>query len=77
MKDSATKTSIAVSWTAPASDGGAALIDYRLYYTDMTLGNGWVSVPGITETTYTLTGLKTGHNYKFNVYARNSVGESN
>ena len=69
MKESGTTTSVTVSWTAPASDGGAAVIDYKLAYRDMTLGNGWVFINDITETTYTLTGLIKGHNYMFDVYA--------
>jgi predicted phage tail protein len=31
VKVSATKTSIEIAWNAPASDGGAAILNYNVY----------------------------------------------
>jgi len=66
-------TSATVSYTAPASDGGATITSYTA-----------VSSPGgITGTlsqsgsgTITVNGLSSGTNYTFVVYATNSVGNS-
>jgi hypothetical protein len=59
-----------VSWTAPSSNGGSAIIDYTV-----------TSTPGsFTATTSslsaTVTGLTNGTAYTFRVTARNSVGSS-
>jgi chitodextrinase len=59
-----------VSFTAPTSDGGSAIIDYTV-----------TSSPGAftatdTGTTITVTGLSNGTAYTFTVTARNSVGSS-
>lgn len=33
--DAATATSIAIGWSAPASNGGSAITGYRLYMNDL------------------------------------------
>lgn len=63
--------SVAVSWTAPATDGGAAITSYKVK-----------SAPGGKECTWasgplscTVTGLTNGTAYTFTVTASNKAGE--
>ena len=56
---------VALSWTAPSSDGGAAITDYE-YRIDGR--DPWIST-GSTETTHTVTGLDNGTEYTFEVRA--------
>jgi hypothetical protein len=68
---------VSVSWTAPASNGGAVVTDYILQYSTSsdrayaTFGDGTA-----TTTTATVTGLTNGTVYYFKVAAVNSVGTS-
>lgn len=74
---SSTSSSVSLSWTAPASDGGAPVTDYVIK-TSSDNGASWVTFnDGVnTNTTATVTGLSMSTNYKFSVTAQNSVGES-
>jgi parallel beta-helix repeat protein len=56
-----------LSWSAPSSNGGAA-IDYYIVYQ-----NG-VDVMHASGTSYTVTGLTSGQTYSFKVAAHNTVG---
>jgi hypothetical protein len=67
-------TSATVSWTAPASDGNAAITHYVV-----TPRIGGTPQPGLAVTTgnvlsTTVTGLAKGTSYTFTVHAVNSVG---
>lgn len=67
---------IGLSWSAGASDGGTAVIDYKILY---ALENEALTelTSGITDTTYTTSAtLVAGENYVFKVLARNTVGYS-
>ncbi len=66
-------TQVALSWTAPASDGGSAITDYVVEYND---GGGWSTfVDGTsTGTSATVTGLSNGTSYTFRVSAVNAIG---
>jgi hypothetical protein len=61
---------VALSWSAPASDGGAG-IDYYLVYVD-----GVARTTHFTTKAATITGLTNGHQYSFTVAAHNAIGIS-
>jgi hypothetical protein len=69
-------TVIGFTWLDDTSNGGAAIIDYRIYYDQST--STWVELDtGITPKSYQTTiALSQGHTYAFKVQARNSVGYS-
>ena len=61
---------VALSWTAPASDGGETITGYEYEQN----GSGtWISTGG-TAPSATVTGLMNGLSYRFKVRALNSVG---
>ena len=63
---------VVLSWDPPPSDGGAPITDYQ-YRID---GSGeWISI-GSTDTTYTVSGLRNGASYVFEVRAVNRIGPS-
>lgn len=65
---------IAISWTAPLSDGGSPITDYLIEVS--TNGTSWTVVPhtASTATTITATGLVNGTPYSLRVAAINAVG---
>ena len=71
-------TQIFLSWTAPTANNGPFVSGYKI---EVKLGSGsfsnLVSNTGSTTTSYTHTGLTTGTQYTYRVYALNSVGQSN
>lgn len=65
---------IELSWTAPSSNGGAAISDYRL---EVSVNGGAYTVitrSASTATTYTATGLTNGSTYRYRIAAVNSEG---
>ncbi|MFC4099034.1 S-layer homology domain-containing protein [Paenibacillus xanthanilyticus] len=61
---------VALSWTAPADDGGSAISGYKVWYgsvTPVTLG--------AAETKYTFTGLTNDQAYTFKIVAVNAKGD--
>jgi hypothetical protein len=62
-------TQVALSWTAPVSDGGSSITHY-----EVSSDNGHTWVTADTETSHTFTGLTNGTEYAFKVRAVNSVG---
>ena len=65
--------SVALSWTAPASDGGSAITGYQV--TPYVGGVAQTAIPtNSTATNYTVTGLTNGTAYTFTVAAINAVG---
>ena len=75
---------VTLSWSAPASDGGAPITTYRYRHETRTMslsGAAWTEVPdsdadgdGADEREVTVTGLTNGTEYPFEVQALNSAG---
>lgn len=65
-------TQIALSWSAPASDGGAAITGYKVYQSTDNASFSEIATP--TGTTHTVTGLTNGTAYYFKVAAVNAAG---
>lgn len=61
----------ALSWTAPVSDGGSPITEYRVYQEGVD-----AAVATSTSLTATVTGLAPGTTARFAVTAVNAVGES-
>jgi hypothetical protein len=64
-------TTVAVYWTAPVSNGGSAITNYRI-----TVSPGGSNVDAGTATSGTVTGLTNGSSYTFTVTASNAYGIS-
>ena len=69
-------TSIDLSWTAPADNGGSAITGYKIEVSSDS-GTTWtvlVATTGSTDTTYEHSGLTIGDTRHYRVSAINSVG---
>ncbi len=65
---------VSLSWTAPATNGGSPITDYKIEYsTDGTLWNTFTDGTS-TSTTVIVTGLTNGVQYQFRVSAVNTAG---
>ena len=64
-------TSVALSWTAPADNGGSAITNYTVEYTP---SGGSAATVTATSSPYTLTGLTNGTTYSIRVAANNAIG---
>lgn len=64
-------TQVAVSWSAPSSDGGSAITGYTV-----TASPGGATLTVGNVLTGTVTGLTNGTAYTFTVHATNSLGSS-
>lgn len=75
LKVTASAGSVAVSWVAPALNGGASITDYVLQYSS-NAGVTWSDFTDGTSTAVsaTVTGLTNGVAYVFRVAAVNAVG---
>lgn len=74
---SGTGTSRTLTWTAPASNGGAAITDYSVAYKLSTDASWTTFVDGVTASTgATVTGLTSGASYDFRIAAINGIGSS-
>ncbi len=75
LTKSVTETSVSLSWTPPAGDGGSPLINYKIYRSDNN-GSSYVQVGTSTSTSYVDTTVTTGVIYYYKVTAVNNNGES-
>jgi len=67
--------SVTLAWTAPVSNGGAAIVDYAVEYKTAAEATWSTFTDGVsTATSATVTGLTNGTAYLFRVAAVNSVG---
>jgi len=66
---------VSLSWTAPASTGGAAITDYVVQYS-IDAGSTWTTVADGTSatTSATVSGLTNDTAYRFRVAAANGIG---
>jgi hypothetical protein len=72
---SRTKSTLGLTWTAPAFTGGDVIIDYRINIAEQG-GAFSVLESGITTNSYTAISLTAGTTYEFKVESRNSYGYS-
>ena len=78
MAEADGSTRIALSWEAPADDGGSEITGYRIEVSD-DAGSNWddlVDDTGNDDTTYTHTGLSAGDTRHYRVSAINAEGTS-
>lgn len=68
-------TSITFSWTEGPSNGGSAVLDYRITY-DQSTGSFIELDNAVLSTSFTATSLTFGLTYTFRVEARNEFGYS-
>ena len=69
-----TLSTASFTWS-DSTTGGKVITDYKIQSDQAS--NIWITIAeGVTTKSYTATGLFSGLNYKFRVYARNSVGYS-
>lgn len=75
VSGTAGSTSMDLTWTAPASDGGSAITDYVIEYS-ATGANSWTafSHTASNATSRTVTGLTGGTTYDFRISATNAAG---
>jgi hypothetical protein len=71
-----TPTSLGLQWTAGNSNGGSAILDYRVQ--SRAVGGTYSDLVTVDANTlsYVATSLTSGTTYEFRVYARNQFGDS-
>jgi hypothetical protein len=69
---SKTDTTATLTWSAPSSNGGTAITNYWVEYSDDNWASYTQELAGST-TGYTVTGLTASTAYKFRVYSDNAV----
>jgi subtilisin family serine protease/fibronectin type 3 domain-containing protein len=74
LSASATSTNVGLSWTAPASDGGASITAYKVYRGTSPGGETLLTTVG-NVLTYTDNSASSGTPYYYKVSAVNAVGE--
>lgn len=67
---------MSLSWSAPSSDGGVAISDYRVTYASSNANCITVLLVGAAHTKFSVSGLAYATAYTFTVAAKNKVGFS-
>ena len=67
---------VALSWTAPSTNGGSAVTGYQIWRSTTAGAETLLASPAGTQTTYTNTGLTNGTTYFYTVKAVNLIGAS-
>jgi subtilisin family serine protease len=77
LRGTVSSGAVALTWTAPPSDGGAPLSDYIVEYSTSN-GSSWTTFDdGVSTTTsVTVNNLTNFQQYVFRVFAVNSIGQS-
>lgn len=68
-------TQISLVWEDGFSNGGAPVQSYKVTF-DQGADTWQLLIDGLTQPTYTVTGLSTGTNYSFKVQSINAFGTS-
>src|SRR5437016_1683121 len=66
---------VTLSWQAPSSNGGSPITGYKIYRSTSSGTEGYLVTVG-NVTSYTNTGLASGHTYFYKVTAVNGIGTS-
>src|SRR2546426_99209 len=66
---------VTLSWQAPSNNGGSPITNYKIYRSSSSGTEGLLITIG-NVTSYTNTGLASGHTYFYKVTAVNSIGTS-
>jgi subtilase family serine protease len=75
LKATAGNAQVGLSWSAPSSDGGSAITNYKVYRGSASGAEMWLATLG-NVLTYTDTTVTNEQTYYYQVTAVNSVGES-
>src|SRR5947208_30110 len=75
LKATSSSSSVTLSWHAPSSDGGSPITGYKIYRSSSSGTEGYLVTVG-NVTSYTDTGLASGHTYFYKITAVNSIGTS-
>ena len=76
LSATAAATSMALAWTAPTDNGGAAITEYQYRFTTGSTAGGTWTDTNSTATSVTISSLTAETEYTFQVRAVNSVGNS-
>src|SRR5207244_13240728 len=68
-------TQVSLSWQAPSSNGGSPITNYKIYRSSSSGTEGFLTTVG-NVTSYTDSGLASGHTYFYKITAVNSIGTS-
>src|SRR5437879_3313675 len=68
-------SSVTLSWQAPGNNGGSPITNYKIYRSSSSGTEGFLTTVG-NVTSYTDSGLASGHTYFYKITAVNAIGTS-